>query len=106
MTESRENCPRLADIDLEPALRKTVANRLSWAMGRAGVTQVELSRMSGVPKAVINRVLCRRRLINVDALVRVCLVLGVDATWLLGLRPAGAHPRQKNAAQAADERKE
>ena len=88
----------LASLDIDAALRRTVANRLSWALDHRGVTQAELSRMSGVPKPVINRVICQRRVVNVDALVRICLALDVDANWLLGLTPVRRQRARENTA--------
>lgn len=91
--DGHEGVP-LAQLSLEQALMRTTANRLSWVLEHRGVSQAELSRATGVPKPVINRVLCQRRLINVDALVRICLALDVDAGWLLGLRPVRARRRE------------
>lgn len=95
----------LGSVDLDAALKRTVGNRLSWLLDRRGVTQAELSRLSGVPKPVINRVLCQRRIVNVDALVRICLALDVDANWLLGLTPIRRTGKRPNGNEGQFERK-
>ena len=71
---------------LEDDLRLAViAGRLSVAFERSGLSMRELSSLTGLSRYTITRYLRGQRIPSGDALVRLCPVLGISATWLLGL---------------------
>lgn len=76
----------IADTDVDPVVRETVAARLTSAMAIRGLNQSQVAAASGVSRACISRVLGRQRTITVDALVRICLSMDIDPAWLLGMR--------------------
>ena len=72
--------------DLDGALKRKVARRLLLVLDDRGITQTQLARASGVSRSCISRVLSEERPITTEALVRICIVLNLDAAWVLGLR--------------------
>lgn len=86
----------LSDADISPEVRRIFALRLSFVLERRGITQRQLSNATGISPSSISRLVSGQRTVTGDALARICLALGVDASWLLGLparnpaRPTGA----------------
>lgn len=89
----------LAEMDLTPWIRDTVGTRLAHVLRGRAMSRRELARISGVSEACLSRILSCQRVVNPDALVRICITLGVSSDWLLGLRES---PRPARGSLGAD----
>lgn len=76
---------------------RELSERLDEAMrnydGGKGITELELSRISKVPKASIYNILRKDNNPQAKTLIKLCDALHVSADWLLGLKQEKAiHP--------------
>jgi transcriptional regulator with XRE-family HTH domain len=73
------------------AALKTFGERLRLARGKAGVSQSELSRSSGVPKTMLSRYENDHILPSVTTLKKLASALGESVSALVGNGPAVLH---------------
>jgi transcriptional regulator with XRE-family HTH domain len=73
------------------AAKRTFGERLRLARGKAGVSQSELSRTSGVPKTMLSRYENDHILPSVTTLKKLATALGESVSALVGNGPAVLH---------------
>lgn len=61
------------------------SQRLKLIMTERGITQTELSRLTGIPKSAISQYLTDRFKPKRDRTFVLCRVLDTDPAWLIGL---------------------
>jgi transcriptional regulator with XRE-family HTH domain len=62
------------------------SERLQEALGKSGLSQVEVAKRAKISRAALGNYLCGDCLPNALYLGRLCAVLGVSADWMIGLK--------------------
>jgi transcriptional regulator with XRE-family HTH domain len=92
VTDRRGASERASDVEAEKrASKRTFGERLRLARGKAGVSQSELSRNSGVPKTMLSRYENDHILPSVTTLKKLATALGESVSALVGNGPAVLH---------------
>ena len=93
MTDRRSVSERSSDaVEAgKKASKRTFGERLRLARGKAGVSQSELSRNSGVPKTMLSRYENDHILPSVTTLKKLATALGESVSALVGNGPAVLH---------------
>lgn len=61
-----------------------LSERLGLYIETAGISQKELSKISGVPDSVICRTIKGNSTMSTDNMVKIIDALGISPSWLLG----------------------
>ena len=61
-----------------------LSERLGLYIATAGISQKELSKISGVPDSVICRTIKGNSTMSTDNMVKIIDALGISPSWLLG----------------------
>ena len=92
MTDRRSAFERASDAEAgRKASKRTFGERLRLARGKAGVSQSELSRSSGVPKTMLSRYENDHILPSVTTLRKLATALGESVSALVGNGPSVLH---------------
>lgn len=70
-------------VKMQSLEMKEIVGRIHRLMVKRNLSQIELSRMSGVPASMINRILHSKSSMKVENFVKICLALQVSADELL-----------------------
>jgi transcriptional regulator with XRE-family HTH domain len=92
VTDRRSASERASDAEASrKASKRTFGERLRLARGKAGVSQSELSRSSGVPKTMLSRYENDHILPSVTTLRKLSTALGESVSTLVGNGPSVLH---------------
>jgi transcriptional regulator with XRE-family HTH domain len=92
VTDLRSASERASDAEAgKRASKRTFGERLRLARGKAGVSQSELSRSSGVPKTMLSRYENDHILPSVTTLKKLSTALGESVSTLVGNGPSVLH---------------